>query len=211
MQRSRDQIEQILHDQGPRSAGELAHEVGVGEGAIRRHLDIMAAEGLIETQLERQPRGRPLTRYSLSEAGEERSASAHYSRLLERLFPALAALPREAVDGRPGSALLDDVFEAMAAEVASEYAPRVRAAGLAERVEQVTAALREEGILDDVTDDGAVFRLRNIGCPYRSAAADTHAACAADRRTIELLLDAPVTQVTTIADGSQCCEYVVAK
>jgi hypothetical protein len=33
----------------------------------------------------------------------------------------------------------------------------------------------------------------------------------ADRRAIELLLDAPVDQVTTIVDGAALCEYVVVK
>ena len=211
MERTRDQVVQILHEQGACSVSQLAEGVGVTQGAIRRHLDIMVAEGLLEMQLERQPRGRPLTRYSLSEAGEERSAHAHYSRLLDRLFPALARLPREEVGGQTGSALLDRLFEEVARDVASEYAPRVRGTALLQRVEQVTAALREEGILDEATDEGEVYRLRNVGCPYRSAAAGTHAACQADRRAIELLLHVPVIQVTTIAGGSQCCEYVVSK
>lgn len=211
MLRTRDEVVTILHEQGACSVAEIATAVGVSEGAIRRHLDIMVAGGLIEMQLERQRRGRPLTRYSLSEAGEERTASANYSRLLERLLPALSRLPREAVEGRSGSDLLDRVFEEMAGEVASEYAWRVQGGDLAERVEQVTVALREEGILHEVSEDGAVYRLRNVGCPYRSAAAGTQAACDADRRAIELLLEVPVEQVTTIAGGSQCCEYVVAK
>jgi hypothetical protein len=36
-------------------------------------------------------------------------------------------------------------------------------------------------------------------------------ACAADRRTIELLLGEPVQQLTTIVEGSPSCEYIVAK
>ena len=211
MLRTRDEIERSMHEQGSCSVAELAEEIGVGQGAIRRHLDIMVADGLLETTLERQPRGRPATRYSLSEAGEERSAAHHYSRLLGRFFPALAGLPREAVDGQSGSTVLDRVFEEIAQEMANTYAPRVRGDDLAERVEQVTVALNEEGILDEVTDEGAAYRLRNVGCPYRSAAADAHAACAADRRAIELLVEAPVTQVSTIADGAGCCEYLVEK
>jgi predicted ArsR family transcriptional regulator len=211
MLRTRDQVMGILHERGSCSVAELAEEIGVGQGAIRRHLDIMVAEGLIDGQLERQARGRPATHYSLSEAGEERSAAGNYSRLLQRLFPALARLSREAVDGQPGSALLERVFEEMAEDLASEYATRVQGDDLGQRVEQVIVALHDEGILDESTDEGAVFRLRNAGCPYRSAAEGAHAACAADRRAIELLVKAPVQQVTTIADGAVCCEYVVAK
>lgn len=211
MQGTRDEVVRILHERGTCAVSGLAAAIGVGQGAIRRHMDIMLAEGLVESRLERQPRGRPVTHYSLSEAGEERSASAHYSRLLDRLYPALARLPRDAVAGQSGAAVLDQVFDQLAKDVAEEYAPRVRGADLSSRVTQVTDALREEGILDEVTDEGTVFRLRNVGCPYRSTAEGTHAACAADRRTIELLLGAPVSQVTTVVDGAPCCEYLVHK
>ena len=211
MLRTRDEIELIMHEHGSCSVADLAAAIGVGQGAIRRHLDIMVADGLLDTTLERQRRGRPATRYSLSEAGEEHSASRNYSRLLERFFAAMTRLPREAVDGQSGETVLDRVFEEMARGMASAYSARVQGEELAERVEQVTAALSEEGILDDVTDEGAAYRLRNVGCPYRSAAEGAHAACAADRRAIELLVEAPVTQLTTIAGGAASCEYLVEK
>ncbi len=211
MERTRDQVTTLLHEQGSCSVSELAEAIGVGHGAIRRHLDIMVAEGLLETTLERQPRGRPATRYSLSEAGEERSSHSRYSRLLDRLFPALSRLPEEEIAGRSGSDVLERVFEHMAEDVANEYAPRVSSKNLGDRVQQVTEALRDEGILHESSDDGSVYRLRNVGCPYRSAALGTHMACMADRRAIALLLDAPVDQVTTIVDRAACCEYVVAK
>ena len=115
------------------------------------------------------------------------------------------------MEGRPGVVVLEQVFEAVAEEIAGEYAPRVRSGDLGERVKQVTDALREEGILNDSSEDTAEFRLRNVGCPYRSVAEGEHMACMADRRAIELLLDAPVSQVTTIVDGAACCEYVVSK
>ena len=211
MERTRDQVTTLLHERGSCSVSELAEAIGVGHGAIRRHLDIMVADGLLETTLDRQPRGRPATRYSLSEAGEERSTHSKYSRLLDRLFPALSQLPQEEITGRSGSDVLERVCERMAEGVASEYAPRVSGTELGDRVQQVTEALRDEGILQESSDDGPVYRLKNVGCPYRSAAQGTHMACKADRRAIELLLDAPVEQVTTIVDGAACCEYVVVK
>ncbi len=159
----------------------------------------------------RQGRGRPLTRYSLSEAGEERSSFEHYARLLDRISPALASLPPEAVDGQNGEAILDQLFDRVATTVAEEHAPRVTAEHLDGRVQQVTEALRGEGILEEMRDEGEFFVLRNNGCPYRSTAEETHACCAADRRAIELLLGTPVEQVTTVAAGGELCEYVVRK
>jgi predicted ArsR family transcriptional regulator len=211
VERTRDEVVRILHDRGPSSVAEVAEGIGVSSGSVRRHMDIMIAEGLVEMRLERQPRGRPVTRYFLSEAGEERSAAAHYAKLLDRLYPALARLPAETVSGQDGLAVLQQVFDGVAEDIARSYAPRVSALSIEERVVQVADVLRGEGILNDVVDEGDAFRLRNIGCPYRSTAEGTHVACAADRRAIELLLGEPVQQVATIVEGSPTCDYLVAK
>jgi predicted ArsR family transcriptional regulator len=211
MERTRDEVMHLLHTRGECSVADLADAVGVSEGSIRRHLDLLAADGLVEPRLVRQRRGRPLARYSLTEAGEEVSSSAYYSRLLDRLYPALAGLPADDVAGLDGSAVLDRLFAELGAARAREHAPEVRAERLDERVAQVTVALREEGILSEVHDEGDAFRLRNLGCPYRSCAEDHHAPCDADRQTIELLIGMPVVQLSTVAQGGASCEYLVAK
>lgn len=211
MERTRDEVVRILHDRGASSVAEVAEAVGVSAGAARRHLDLMIAEGLVEQRLERQPRGRPVTRYFLSDEGEERSASAHYHRLLGRIYPALSRLSEAAVSGKDGRAVLATMFEGVADEIARSYAGRVQGAVLDQRVAEVANALKEEGILSDVVDEPDQFRLRNLACPYRSTGEGAHAACAADRRTIELLLGESVEQVMTIVEGSPTCEYLVSK
>ncbi|MFN8638724.1 MAG: helix-turn-helix domain-containing protein [Dehalococcoidia bacterium] len=208
---TRDEVIRWLHEQGPASVGTLAERIGVSEGAIRRHMDIMVAEGLVESRLERQGRGRPGLVYSLSEAGEERTAAANYARLLDRLYPALESLPEAEVSGLPGDALVQRLFEAVARGVASEYSAHVTATELPDRVGQVADALSGEGILTQVIDDGDAYRLVNVGCPYRSTATENHACCEADRRTIELLLELPVVQTARAVEGASMCEYVVQK
>ena len=210
MERTRDEVVRILHDRGACSVAEVASQVGVSAGSVRRHLDLMVGEGLVTMRLERQRRGRPVMRYSLSEAGEERSASGHYARLLERIYPALTRLPA-ADTPRDGAALLASVFDGIAEDIARSYAPRVHGDTLQQRVAQVGEALKEEGILTGVLEEDEQYRLINVGCPYRSTAEGTHVACDADRRTIELLLGKPVTQVATIVAGAPSCEYVVSK
>lgn len=211
MERARDELVRILHEHGESSVAELADSMGVSAGSVRRHLDIMGGEGLVESRQERRPRGRPLTVYFLSEAGEERSSASHYSRLLDHIFPAMTDLDSDAVAGHPGSTILWRIFEGVAERVANDRAPFVRSDELSGRVTEVVGALREVGVLNDVVDEGDAFRLSNLGCPCRSTAFETDAACEADRYSIELLLGAPVEQVSTIAAGSSCCEYLVRK
>ena len=211
VQRARDELAGVLYERGGRSVAELAEEMGVSQGSIRRHLDLMVAEGLIETTLVRQPRGRPVTRYSLSEAGEERSGAEHYTSLIGRLLPALAGLGEDEVSGQDGEAILERVYSRVAEEIARERGSAVHSTELGPRLEEVVAALSDEGILTEVREEDEVYRLRNVGCPCPSTASETGAACEADRYGIELLVGRPVEQVATIAGGSACCEYEVRK
>lgn len=211
LQRARDEVVDILHERGACTVADLAEAIGVSQGSIRRHLDILVGEGLLDTTLVRQARGRPVTRYSLSEAGEEHSSADHYTRLLQRLLPALSELSADEVSGQPGQAILAQVFNRVAEDVARERSPQVRSEELGPRLEEVVAALSDVSILNEVHDEGDAYRLRNVGCPCRSTASDSSAPCEADRYSIELLVGAPVEQVATIAGGSDYCEYLVHK
>ena len=209
MEQTRDAATRILQERGTSTAGELAEAIGVSTGSIRRHMDIMVSEGLLETELVRQQRGRPVTRYSLSMAGEEETSGSSYSRLLDRIYPALASLDADEVSGRDGVEIVNLLFDRVSESVARLHAPRVTAEEIGERVQQVTTALQAEGILDVIEQRDEMIVLRNTACPVRSCAEGTHAMCDADRNTIELLIGMPVLQSSTVASGGEVCEYVV--
>ena len=78
-----------------------------------------------------------------------------------------------------------------------------------ERVEQVTASLKGEGILRDWHAESDGLHLTNDACPYLRAAEISKLPCESDRRAIELLLGLDVEQLNRIVDGSPICEYLV--
>ncbi len=209
MEETRSATIRILSERGSSTAAELAGLIGVSSGSIRRQMDIMVAAGLLETELVRQPRGRPVTRYSLSEAGEEQSSGASYSRLLDRLSDSLQGLSAGEVAGRGGTQIVDLLLQRVSQSVARLHAARVTADELGERLEQVTVALRDEGILEVMERHDQMAVLRNTSCPVRSCAEENHAMCEADRNAIELLLGVPVLQSSTVAGGADSCEYLV--
>jgi predicted ArsR family transcriptional regulator len=209
VEQTRDAVIRLLQERGASTAADLAAEVGVSTGSIRRHMDIMVAEGLLDTELVRQQRGRPVTRYSLSEAGEEETSGASYSRLLDRLYPALASMSADEVSGLDGGQLAERIFDRVGASIAHDHAPRITSEAFDDRVRQVTEALQDEGILEIVEQRGDIVVLRNSTCPVRSCAEGNHAMCDADRGAIEALLGLPVVQASTVATGGDVCEYVV--
>ncbi len=183
-------------------------ELGVGQASVRRHLDHLRVDGLADVRVERHGVGRPAFVFYPTEEAEERTP-AGYSRLLSRLYRGLRSLQETQVGGRDGAQLLRSAFEVAAEGVADEHRSEVAAPSLEGRVAETSAALQPEGIVDrwEKQDDG--YHLSNSACPYRRAALASAGPCELDRRTIELLVAAPVKQVSRIADGNPVCEYIV--
>jgi len=209
MESTKEQVLHLLQEHGSATVADLAEALGIGQVAVRRHLDHLRMDGLADVRAERHGVGRPAFVFYPTEEAEER-LPAGYSRLLSRLYQGLHALDEAQVRGRDGVGLLHTAFEAAAEQVAGTHRSAVRAESLEGRVAQATEALEHEGIVDEWSHQDEGYRLRNSACPYRKAALLSDGPCELDRRTIELLVRAPVQQVKRIADGHSQCEYIVA-
>ena len=209
MESTKDQVLQLLRERGEATIVSISEALGVGPATVRRHLDNLRVEGLADVRAERHGVGRPSYVFYLTEEGEERSP-AGYSRLLSRLYQGLSSLDERDVRGRDGSQVLHSVLELAAEHVAEQYEEEVAAGSLESRVDKTSTALQPEGIVDGWSKEADGYHLTNSACPYRMAAQASHGPCEFDRRTIELLVDAPVRQVSRVIDGQPTCEYVVA-
>ncbi len=209
MESTREQVLHLLQARGDATVAGLAEALGVGQASLRRHLDHLRVDGLVDVRLEHHGVGRPSFVFYSTEKGAERTP-AGYSRLLSRLYAGLRSLDQAQVRGRDGAELLRTTFGAVAEQVAQEHQAEVAADSLKDRVAQTSHALQSEGIVDDWTEREDGYHLTNSACPYRQAAMASPGPCELDRRAIELLLAAPVRQTARIVDGNTICEYIVA-
>jgi predicted ArsR family transcriptional regulator len=190
----------LLAARGEATVAEIAGSLGLNQANIRRHLDVMRAEGLVDARIQRHEVGRPSFVYHLTERAEEQAG--HYPRLLNRMFRRLS--------GQEGGVeLMEHVFEGVAEDIAAAYRPVVSGATVAQRVAETSEALKDEGIVDHWRKDDDGYHLMNTTCPYRKAAEASDAPCHADRKTVELLVQAPVEQISRMVAGQPVCEYVV--
>ena len=209
MESTKEQVLRLLQARGGATVAGLAEALGVGQASVRRHLDHLRLEGLADVRVERHGVGRPAFLFYPTEEGEERMP-AGYSRLLSRLYEGLRSLDERQVRGRDGEEVLRTVFEGAAEQVARDHEADVAAESLEGRVAQTSETLRQEGIVDAWAKAEDGYHLSNSACPYRQAALASHGPCELDRRAIELLVAAPVRQVSRIVDGQPACEYIVA-
>ncbi len=209
MESTKEQVLHLLQARGGATVAELAEASGVGQASVRRHLDHLRVDGLVDVRVERHGVGRPAFLFFPTEQGGERAPSG-YTRLLSRLYEGLRSLDERQVRGRDGAQVLRTVFGKVAERVAREHGAEVAADSLEGRVAETSRALEREGIVDGWTKEQDGYRLTNSACPYRQAALVSHGPCELDRRAIELLLAAPVSQVSRIVDGQPACQYIVA-
>jgi len=199
MQGTRDRILAYICERREARAEALAEEFGITVAAVRRHLDNLRADGLVDVRSIKQATGRPYHEYFPTVKATQTIPPA-YADLLERMLRGLGEQ--------------DEVIAAVMASVAESLASRHRgeipdSAAMEEIIAQVTASLKTEGILEAWRSEADGFHLVNNSCPYHKAAEISTLPCESDRKAIELLLGLDVEQLNRIVDGAACCEYLV--
>jgi DeoR family transcriptional regulator, suf operon transcriptional repressor len=205
---TRDQILRQIRGHREMTVAQLADSLQLSPQAVRRHLDGLRADALIDVRQERHGVGRPSLLFFVTERGEEIGGRT-YLQLLSRMFRHLEKLDVSKVSGIRGKQVVEEVFSGIAEEVAADHRAEVHGETLDQRIEEASRALHREGIVDGWEKDGDAFHLVNGECPYLKLAELSDAACSADRHSIELLLGADVEQTKRIVDGAPCCEYIV--
>ncbi|GAB4324984.1 MAG: transcriptional regulator [Dehalococcoidia bacterium] len=200
MQGTRERVLHLVIARRGARVEELAGELDITPAAVRRHLDNLRADGLVDARAVKQATGRPYYVYYPTEKATG-DIPAPYADLLERM---LRSLGQRGVD--------QDVVRSVAESLASRHRAEVSDAESASpevRVRVVTESLRAEGILDSWRAEEDGFHLVNGVCPYLRAAEISRLPCESDRKAIEMLLGASVEQLERIVDGAPCCEYLV--
>lgn len=195
---TRSVLLQRVVETGGTTVASLSGLVGISDATVRRHLERLEAEGLLEVEALRRGPGRPSYLYRATDEGV-RAVRDRSPQLTERL---LAEMVRLRI---PPQALSD----ALANQVADAHRGEIHEGGIEQRVDDVVEALRPEGILDswERAEDG--IHLVNNACPYMGAAAASDCVCEADRLTIEKLVGRSVEQTGRLADGDPGCVYVI--
>ena len=200
MQGTRQRIlEMIIHRREAR-VEDLAAELNITAAGVRRHLDHLRADGLLDVRTVRQPTGRPYYAYFATPQATP-GIPAAYSGLLEGMLRGLGE----------SEAAVTPVMTHVAESLASRHRSEISSSSgdPAGRVGQVTESLRQEGILQSWSAESDGFHLLNGACPYIRAAEISRLPCESDRKAIELLLGLDVEQLNRIVDGAPVCEYLV--
>jgi predicted ArsR family transcriptional regulator len=199
---TRAQVVELLRAQ-PATATELASELDISAVAVRRHLQVLERDGLVDAEtVRREGPGRPSARYALTARAR-------------RLFPDRSAdLANELFDfleEEHGRAALTGFLRWRQARHGDRYAADL--AGVedtSERAELLARLLSADGFAAQVSaveapDGATVLELRQEHCAIADVAEAHPEVCAYEAALFKQVLGANVSRKSTIAGGSNAC------
>ena len=200
---TRGRIARLILENGPVTAAGLSARLGLTPAAVRRHLDNLMADGMVEARTARQygsrGRGRPARLFAVTDAG--RSAFEH-------AYDDLAASALRFLAEIAGPSAVTEFARQQIAELERRYLPVVAAAAPADRVKALAAALSADGYAaaaGGAPAAGGGEQLCQHHCPVAHVAAEYPQLCEAETEAFGRLLGTPVQRLATIAHGDGIC------
>ena len=202
--RTRDRVAQLLLERGTATAAELGAELSLSPAAIRKHLDAMLADRLVETRVVRSTRprgrGRPAKAFALTTAGREDRNNPHFYDDI-----ATAALRWIARHGGPEAVVAFAAAQLGTLEERCGAALREAGDEPIARAEALAKALTAEGYAANATTIASGGQLCQHHCPVAHVAAEFPQLCDAETEVISRLIGTHVQRLATIAHGDGVC------
>jgi predicted ArsR family transcriptional regulator len=186
---------------GEMTVGELVGLLNITSMAVRRHLTALQQDGLVESRVEKQSRGRPTFKFRLTEKSES-------------LFPSgvqgLAIDLLDIVFEQSGSKGVMDLLERRNAKMAERLRSRVENLPIAERVIEVAKIFSENGYMTESKplEDGN-FIIFQRHCAVHDLANQYRQICALEPKLMEDLLGLKVTREKYMMKDDPVCAYLV--
>ncbi|WP_152398005.1 helix-turn-helix transcriptional regulator [Paenibacillus cellulositrophicus] len=200
---TRDKILQMLKTKGELSAKEITEFIGITSMAVRRHINTLEKEGLIESKTIRQPMGRPSAIYRLTEQAEDFFPNKYHSLTLDLL----GELEQDA-----GTEMVNHLFDRRGDSLLKNHAGKMEGKDFAEKVEQLAEIQNENGYMVELQKNNEdEYTLFEHNCPISQIAKKYNHACACELKLFESLLGAEVSRDECLAMGDRKCVYKIRK
>ncbi len=199
---TRRAILRLIKVNGYMTADGLGRELGISAVAARQHLTGLESEGMVQATPERRGMGRPVHRYTLTEAGDET-----FTRTYDLYAAGLLADIRIA----SGPEAVNAFLERQVARLMGDAEPRIAGKSLEARVAELVRIMSDRGFMAESREEEGGGRLLFIehNCPVRKLVVDNPEICTYELDFIERLLGpgVQVERIKYIPAGDHMCAY----
>jgi predicted ArsR family transcriptional regulator len=201
MNKTRDQILEILLKRQRCTINELAEIVEINPISVRHHISKLEAQGKVSSEEEKHGVGRPRRVYFLTNTGMEQFPHRYLTlsiRLLEQLKE---TLPK---------ATVKKLFKEIAADMVNDHTTQVDLSqlDLSERVTLISRLLQNEGFTIEVASNDHGFEIKETSCPYKHVGVEHPEICLVDETIIEKVLAVDIQKTHCVLNGDPYCAYL---
>lgn len=198
---TRQRVARDILEHGPSTAAVIAQRLGLTAAGVRRHLDTLLAEGLVEPATLRpmgpRGRGRPARVYRLTDSGRD---------AFEQAYDDLAASALRYVAEIGGPDAVAEFARRRLMHLEEAYRLAVAAVGAEAAPDALAELLTEEGYAASVQPSPlGGLQICQHHCPVGHVAAQFPQLCEAETDMIGRLLGTHVQRLATIAHGDGVC------
>jgi predicted ArsR family transcriptional regulator len=197
---TRDRVARSILTNGPSSAAVLAERLELTPAAVRRHLDHLLDEGLVEAREERvygpRGRGRPAKVFVLTDSGRH---------AFHQAYDDLAATAMRFIAEAGGDEAVAEFARRRVGEVEQRYRELVDAAPEGSKAEALAQALTADGYAASTAQAVHGAQLCQHHCPVAHVAEQFPQLCEAETEVFSRLLGKHVQRLATIAHGDGVC------
>ena len=202
---TRDAIARLILEHGPATASTLSQALALTPAGIRRHLDLLVADGILEARDPRDSsirgRGRPSKVFLMTDVGRAK---------FEHTYDDLAVSALKFMATHSGDHLVAAFAESRAQEIeakATEYFSQHvnKGSDKEDTVAALADFLTEQGYAASVEARGSGEEICQHHCPIAHVAAAYPQLCEAETQAFSRLLGTHVQRLATIAHGDGVC------
>ena len=196
--RTRDAIARSILENGPSTASTLSKRLALTPAGIRRHLDLLVADGILEARDPRvgstRGRGRPSKVFLMTDEGRSQ---------FEHTYDDLAVAALKFMAAQSGDHLVTAFAESRAEDIERKATPYL--AKRTKKIDALASFLTEQGYAASVEKRGAGEEICQHHCPIAHVAAQYPQLCEAETQAFSRLLGTHVQRLATIAHGDGVC------
>jgi predicted ArsR family transcriptional regulator len=200
---TRDAIARLILEHGPATAATLSQALALTPAGIRRHLDLLVADGILEAREPRtssaRGRGRPSKVFLMTDAGREK---------FEHTYDDLAVSALNFMASHSGEQLVAAFAQSRADDIeakANEYIEQNKTSRKNDKAALLAEFLTDQGYAASVEDRGMGEEICQHHCPIAHVASAYPQLCEAETQAFSRLLGTHVQRLATIAHGDGVC------
>ncbi|ATY95120.1 helix-turn-helix transcriptional regulator [Streptomyces bacillaris] len=206
---TRNRVARSILDHGPSTVADLAGRLGLTQAAVRRHLDALVSDDVVEAREQRvygaRTRGRPAKVFALTDCGRD---------AFDQSYDKLAADALRFIAESGGDEAIIAFARARMVAMGEAYRAAVEAAEPERRTEALARALSADGYAATARSAPGPQQGEQLcqhHCPVAHVAEQFPQLCEAETEFFSSLLGTHVQRLATLAHGDGVCTTYVPR